>query len=183
MPVIERLPPTTALIVVDVQAGTLPNARSVAADDLIPRISQLIDAFRRSDRIVNFVVSSGTTAGATEHGPGGRVWPEGFADLAPGIENRDDEPVYSRAGWSAFAGTPLARDFGMQQITDVVIVGLATTFGVESTARAAADLGFNAVIVVDAVSDPDPEGHERSVTRVFPTLGRTATTHELVGAL
>lgn len=183
MPVIERLPPTTALIVVDVQTGTLPNARTVPVDDLLPRVKQLIDAFRRSDRDVSFVVSSGTAAGATEYGPGGRVWPEGFADLAPGIENRDDEPVYPRAGWSAFAGTPLARDISMQQITDVVVVGLATTFGVESTARAAADLGFNVTVVVDAVSDPDPAGHERSVTRVFPALGRVTTTQDLVRAL
>ncbi len=91
--------------------------------------------------------------------------------------------MHPRAGWSAFAGTPLIQDLMARQITDVVIVGLATTFGVESTARAAADLGFSVVVVSDAVSDPDPAGHERSLTRVIPALGRVRTTTEVVAAL
>lgn len=182
MPNIE-LPTTTALVVVDVQAGTLANARAVSADDVVSHVGSLVEAFRGSGRPVAFVVTTGTAPGVTEYGPGGRVWPEGFADLAPGIENRGDEPVHPRAGWSAFAGTSLLQDLTARQITDVVIAGLATTFGVESTARAAADLGFSVVVVSDAVSDPDPAGHERSLTRVIPALGRVRTATEVVAAL
>ncbi|MGJ0389222.1 isochorismatase family protein [Microbacterium sp. CGR1] len=182
MPKIE-LPSTTALVVVDVQAGTLPNARAVSAEDLVSHVGSLVEAFRDSDRLVAFVVSTGTAVGATEYGPGGRVWPEGFAELAPGIANREGESVHPRAGWSAFAGTSLLEELTARQITDVVVAGLATTFGVESTARAAADLGLSVVVVSDAVSDPDPSGHERSLTRVFPALGRVRTTSEVLAAL
>ncbi|GAA1246520.1 nicotinamidase-related amidase [Microbacterium phyllosphaerae] len=182
MPNIE-FPSTTALVVVDVQAGTLPNARAVSAENLVSHVGSLVEAFRGSGRPVAFVVSTGTASGVTDHGPGGRVWPEGFAELAPGIDDRGDEPVHPRAGWSAFAGTSLLDDLTAAQITDIVVVGLATTFGVESTARDAADLGFSVVVVSDAVSDPDPSGHERSLTRVFPALGRVRTTAEVLAAI
>lgn len=182
MPNIE-LPSTTALVVVDVQAGTLPNARAVSAESLVSHVGSLVEAFRGSGRPIAFVVSTGTAPGVTEYGPGGRVWPEGFAELAPGIESRPEDAVQRRAGWSAFAGTSLAEELAAKAITDVVVVGLATTFGVESTARAAADLGFSVVVVSDAVSDPDPSGHERSLTRVFPALGRVRTTSEVLDAL
>lgn len=182
MPNIE-LPSSTALVVVDVQAGTLPNAGAVSAEDLVSHVGSLVETFRGSDRLVTFVVSTGTAPGMTEHGPGGRVWPDGFADLAPGLDSRAAEIVHPRAGWSAFAGTSLAEELAAKAITDIVIVGLATTFGVESTARAAADLGFSVVVVSDAVSDPDHSGHERSLTRVFPALGRVRTTAEVLAAL
>lgn len=87
-----------------------------------------------------------------------------------------------RAGWSAFASTDLEARLRETSTREVIIVGLATTYGVESTARAAADLGFDVIVVADAVSDPDPVGHERTLTRVLPALGRVATTQDILNA-
>jgi nicotinamidase-related amidase len=136
MPIIE-LAPTAALVVVDVQAGTLPNARTVPADLLVDRIRALAEAFRSSGRPVVFVVSTGTPAGRTEYGSGERTWPAGFSDLDARLGRTDVEPLLSRAGWSAFAGTDLTNALHDRGAREIVIVGLATTFGVESTARAA----------------------------------------------
>lgn len=172
-----------ALVVVDIQAGTLPNARSVGADDLLDRSGRIADAFRARSRPIWFVLSTGTAAGTTEYGPGGRVWPDGFAAFDPRLESTSDEVVLTRAGWSAFAGTDLSTSLSDAGIREVVIIGLATTFGVESTARAASDLGFDVIVVADAVSDPDPVGHERSLTRVIPALGRVMSTQQVVEAL
>lgn len=172
-----------ALVVVDVQGGTIPNARAIPEAPLIERIVELLASFRGAGRPVSFVVSTGSAPGATDFGPGGRVWPDGFADLDDRLARQAAEPLRQRVGWSAFAGTDLQADLERAAVREVVIVGLATTFGVESTARAAADLGFDVVVVSDAVSDPDPQAHDRSLTRVLPALGRVATAAEVAAAL
>jgi nicotinamidase-related amidase len=180
---LDALSPTAALIVVDVQAGTLPNARAVAADDLVPRVAALVDAFHASSRPVVFVASTGTPAGRTEYGDGARIWPDGFAELDARLDRRDGDPLVERAGWSAFAGSDLATLLADRDAHEVVLVGIATTYGVESTARDAYDRDLDVIVVADAVSDPDPAGHERTLTRVVPALGRVATSDELLAAL
>jgi nicotinamidase-related amidase len=65
-------------------------------------------------------------------------------------------------------------------VTQVVLAGVSTSSGVESTARSAADHGYHVVLATDAVGDPDAAAHRHSVERVFPKLGETATTAEIV---
>ncbi len=68
-------------------------------------------------------------------------------------------------------------------MTQVVLVGLATTFGIESTARAAYDLGYNVVVAADAISDPRPDAHEHSLANVFPAAAEISTAEDLLRAL
>jgi nicotinamidase-related amidase len=68
-------------------------------------------------------------------------------------------------------------------VTQVVIAGVATSAGVESTARHAHELGFNVVLPVDAMTDMSPDAHHNSITRIFPRIGETGTTEEIVGLL
>lgn len=171
---------TSALIVVDVQAGTLANAKTVTSDVLIERITLVADWFREAARPVFFVVTTGTPPGGTAYGPGGRIWPEGFDALAPGLARRPDEPLLSRRGWSAFAETGIDEALRSRAVTDVVITGIATSFGVESTARAAYDLGYSVSVVVDAVADPSETAHARFVDGILPALGRAVRTDDLL---
>jgi nicotinamidase-related amidase len=64
-----------------------------------------------------------------------------------------------------------------------VIVGVSTSAGVESTARHAYGLGFNVVLAVDAMTDMNPDAHGHSVARIFPRLGETGTTREILDLL
>jgi len=68
-------------------------------------------------------------------------------------------------------------------VTQVVIVGVATSAGVESTARQAHELGFNVVLAIDAMTDLNPDAHANSLTRIFPKLGETGTTQEIIDRL
>ncbi|MET0860021.1 MAG: isochorismatase family protein, partial [Microbacterium sp.] len=68
-------------------------------------------------------------------------------------------------------------------VTQVVLAGVATSFGVESTARGAYDLGYNVVVATDAITDLRMESHDASVTRVFPVLALTGSTAEIIAAL
>ena len=80
---------------------------------------------------------------------------------------------------SAFHDTgldTLLRDLG---VTQVVLAGISTSSGVESTARSASDHGYHVVLATDAMTDPDADAHRHSVERIFPKLGETATTAEI----
>jgi nicotinamidase-related amidase len=68
-------------------------------------------------------------------------------------------------------------------VTQVVIAGVATSIGVESTARQAHEFGFNVTLAVDAMTDRSADAHENSITRIFPRLGETGTTAEILALL
>jgi nicotinamidase-related amidase len=68
-------------------------------------------------------------------------------------------------------------------VTQVVIAGVATSAGVESTARQAHELGFNVTLAVDAMTDMNSDAHINSVTQIFPRLGETGTTRDVIDLL
>jgi nicotinamidase-related amidase len=68
-------------------------------------------------------------------------------------------------------------------VTQIVLAGIATSIGVESTARSAYDLGYNVALVVDAMTDRDPETHRNSVEKIFPRLGEAAKTEDVLKLL
>lgn len=68
-------------------------------------------------------------------------------------------------------------------VTQVVLAGVATSIGVESTAREAYALGFNVTLAIDAMTDMSADAHANSVSRIFPRLGETGTTQEIIALL
>ncbi|MEV7692256.1 isochorismatase family cysteine hydrolase [Microbacterium sp. NPDC089189] len=172
----------TALLVVDLQAVTLSNARTLPADELIAAVSSLLAAFRGWGLPVWHAVSTGTPGGRTSYSTGSRVWDDAQAAVVPHVAPLEGEPIVRRAAWSAFAGTDLARRLRDAGVETLVIVGLATPFGIESTARSAYDLGFSVIVPSDAVAGPDPVAHEATLARTIPLLGRTTTVAALLAA-
>ena len=65
----------------------------------------------------------------------------------------------------------------------VVVVGMSTSIGVESTARHARELGYSVTLVTDAMTDTNLEAHNNSIEIIFPRLGETCTTSELTALL
>ena len=68
-------------------------------------------------------------------------------------------------------------------VTQIVLTGVATSVGVESTARAAYDHGYHVVLATDAMTDLTAEAHANSIERIFPRLGQTATSEEVLDLL
>ena len=83
----------------------------------------------------------------------------------------------------AFANTGLDAHLRALEVTQVVIVGVATSNGVEVTARQAYELGFNVSLATDAMADLQADAHAYSVTRVFPRIGETGTTQDIIDLL
>ncbi|GLY29615.1 isochorismatase family cysteine hydrolase [Kineosporia sp. NBRC 101731] len=172
-----------ALIVVDLQQGTLAQNLTTPAEQILTHAATLVDAFRAGGRPVVLVTAHSMPAGLNEYGGGPRQMPEGWDTPAPQIAQQPGDIVISKSAWSAFTGTDLHRRLTDLGVTQTVIIGLATSFGVESTARTAYDLGYDVVIASDAVADLSQEAHHSSLTRVFPVLAQIGTTREITGLI
>ena len=99
------------------------------------------------------------------------------------MEEHASDHIVSKQRWGAFNGTSLDDYLRRRGVTQVVLTGVATRSGVESTARSAYDLGYNVVLVVDAMTDRNVDAHRHSVEKVFPRLGETDTTDNVLKAI
>lgn len=180
------LDPHTALVVIDLQKGivSLPTAHD--ADAVVQRSAALAEAFRAAGQPVVLVNVTGGAPGRTDQQQSGQARPEPAADWAELVDELGVQPedhLVTKQTFGAFTGTSLERYLRERGVTQVVLTGISTSVGVESTARFAHELGFNVVLVTDAMTDRSAESHDHSVGSVFPRLGETTTTQEVLDAL
>lgn len=173
----------TALIVIDLQKGIVALPTAHPTDEVIRRASALADAFRRHGLPVVLVNVAGGAPGRTEQSRSGGQRPAGWADLVPELHQQPQDITVTKRTWGAFMHTDLEQHLKELGVTQVVITGVATSMGVESTARQAYEHGFNVTLAVDAMTDMSPDAHTNSITRIFPRLGETGTTREIIDLL
>jgi nicotinamidase-related amidase len=178
------LDPTTALIVVDLQRGVvgLP-AAAHPMETVIANSAALADAFRGHGLPVVLVNVAGAPSGRTERPAAGGTRPEGWDVLIDELGQQPTDHLVTKHTRGAFTGTDLEQYLNDNGVTQVVITGVATGSGVESTARHAHELGFNVTLATDAMTDMSADVHENSVTRIFPGIGETGTTAEILSLL
>jgi nicotinamidase-related amidase len=177
------LDPQTALIVVDLQKGLrdIPSLHPIAG--VIDRSCQLIEAFRKQKLPVVLVNVTGTAPGRTEEHRRHRELPADFSELIPELHQQPDDILITKRTWGAFANTDLEAQLKAKSVAQVVVTGVATGTGVEATARQAYEAGFNVTLPVDAMTDTRPEAHAYSLSHVFPRLGETGSTHDILNLL
>lgn len=107
--------------------------------------------------------------------------PAGWSDLVPGLEADGDIRITKRQ-WGAFHGTELDLQLRRRGIRTVVIGGVATNFGVESTARQAYEHGYAVVLLEDACASVSAAMHEFSFAHIAPRIALTTTTDALIAA-
>jgi nicotinamidase-related amidase len=177
------LDPNTALIVIDLQKGIV--ARETApypSADVVAKSARLIQAFRKHRLPVVLVHVVGGAPGRNEQ-PKPPAPASDWVDLVPELDRQPGDHVVAKKTWGAFAHTDLEEHLRAQGVSQVVVVGIATAIGVESTARQAYEAGFNVTLAIDAMTDLKAETHQNSVERIFPRLGETGTTDEVIGLL
>jgi nicotinamidase-related amidase len=153
------------------------------ADEMVGRAARLADAFRRHGLPVVLVNVAGVAPGRTEQARPAGAFPDGWTDLVPELTPQPQDHRVTKRTWGAFTGTNLLDLLRREGITQVVIAGIATSAGVESTARQAHEFGFNVTLATDAMTDRCAEAHDNSVGRVFPRLGETAATDAILALL
>lgn len=173
----------TALIVVDLQQGIIGSQLIHSIAEVIDRSVSLSAAFRRNELPVALVNVAGGAPGRTEQPRRHQTFPEGWTDLIPELDPQPNDILVTKRTWGAFASTDLETRLKQKGITQVVITGVATGTGVESTARQAYEAGFNVTLAIDAMTDMRPEAHEYSIRHVFPRLGETGSTQDVLDLL
>ncbi|MFI7385358.1 hydrolase [Streptomyces sp. NPDC049813] len=189
MPV-TTLDPRSALVVVDLQNGIMgiPGAPYRTAD-VVERTARLATAFRAHGlpvvpvRVSHHADGSDTVPGRTETPRGAAARPAGWDEIVDALAGHPEDIVVTKRNWSAFYGTDLDLQLRRRGVTQTVLTGVATSIGVESTARAAHEHGYHVTLATDAMTDLDAEGHRGSVERIFPRLGETGTTEDVLALL
>jgi nicotinamidase-related amidase len=177
------LDPVTALIVVDLQAGIVGAPFIHPIGGIVERTSTLIDAFRRHGLPIVLVNVDGVAPGRTERPRHTASFSDGWTDLIPELDQQPGDIVVTKRTWGAFASTDLEVRLRVRDVTQIVVAGVATGTGVESTARQAYEHGFNVTLAIDAMTDLRPEAHGYSIANVFPRLGETGSTQAIVDLL
>ena len=173
----------TALILIDLQKGivSLPTAHSTA--DVIKHAGALAEAFRSHHLPVVLVNVAGGAPGRTEQPRRGGDFPADWTDIVPELNQKPQDHTVTKRTWGAFTKTDLEQHLKALGVTQVVIAGVSTSVGAESTAREAYALGFNVTLATDAMTDMNADAHHNSITRIFPKLGETGTTQEIIDLL
>lgn len=180
---ISALDPKTALIVVDLQKGvvSLPTAHPIG--EIVERAAALAAAFRASGLPVVLVNVDGAPAGRTDLVRRPAERPAGWMDLIPELNRQPEDHTVTKRTWGAFTNTDLDDHLRKLGVTQVVLAGVATSLGVESTARHAHERGFNVTLAIDAMTDMSADAHSNSIQRIFPRLGESATAQQIIDRL
>jgi nicotinamidase-related amidase len=175
-----KLDSAAALVAIDLQKGIVSLPTVHPASELIGRTAQLARTFRERGLPVVLVNVTGRAPGRTDAGAPKFSFPADWSELVPELLQHPEDHVVSKQRWGAFIGTSLDEYLRQRGVTQVFLTGVATSAGVESTARSAYDHGYNVVLVVDAMTDRSEEGHRHCVEKIFPRLGETETTDNVL---
>ncbi len=177
------LDPKPAFVAIDLQKGivSMPTVHPIA--DVVQRAASLAAAFRRRGLPVVLVNVAGGAPGRTEAGFSPRALPPDWTEIVEELQPQPGDLRITKMRWGAFTETTLDADLRALGVTQIVLAGVSTSIGVESTARAAYELGYHVVLATDAMTDRDSDAHDGSVQRIFPRLGERATTAEILAML
>lgn len=183
-------PAITALVLIDLQQSNV--ARELAphsSQQVVAHSAQLAEAMRQRGGTVVYVrvlikellpLSADVALSRPASAP---PLPENATDLVPEAGCQESDIVIAKRQWGAFQGTDLEQQLRRRGITTLVLAGIATNFGIESTARAATDLGYAVVFAEDAMSSLRADLHEFSIKNIFPFMGKVRSTADLISSL
>ncbi len=184
-------PATTALVLIDLQKGIVSrDTKPHTAAEVIAGARQLASRFREVGAAV-VLVHVGFSADdrdrlkppADAAPPVTLPIPAEFSELVADLGQQPGDIDILKKQWGAFYGTELDLQLRRRGIRTIVMGGIATNFGVESTARDAWERSYELVFVEDAMASFTEEAHRFAVSTIFPRLGRIRSTADVLAAL
>lgn len=180
-------PQSTAVVLIDLQHGIL--ARDLAphpAAHVVSNAARLTAAWRAAGATIVYVrVALGEIHTHAVDRPRARPdsFPPNACDILPEAGMREGDFLVTKRQWGAFHATELDQILRRRGIRTIILGGVATNIGVETTARAAHDLGYDIVFAEDATSTLTADMHRFAFEQMFPTMGRVRSTDQLLAAL
>jgi nicotinamidase-related amidase len=183
-------PRTTALVLIDLQRGIVSRQtgpRSPA--QVVEQARRLAGRFRETGATVVLVRVAYAADGRdrltqrVDAAPWSASVPPDFSELVPELGQQPGDVVVTKRQWGAFYGTELDLVLRRRGVRTIVLGGISTNFGVESTARDAWERSYELVFAEDAMAAMAAEAHQFAVQTIFPRLGRVRSTAEIVAAL
>jgi nicotinamidase-related amidase len=193
----------TALILIDLQKGIVERQLApYSGDDVVARSSKLAESLRSAGGSVVYVhvlvsevlklQSDASTQQQSNNPPKDeelvseedkKKQQDQASQLVDSAGRQDGDAVVTKRQWDAFYATELDQLLRRRDVKTVILGGIATNFGVESTARSAQSRGYNVVFAHDAMTSMNEELHKFAVEKVFPLIGRVRSSDEISGAL
>lgn len=183
--------PKTALVVIDLQKGIAGRpTKPYEASAIVKNAAAMADAFRKNEMPVFLVrvTPSPDKKDAlrpiadiqmTWNQPSSSDW----ADIVPELGPKQGDFIITKHQWGAFYGTELDLQLRRRGITTIVLCGISTNIGVESTARFAYEYGYEQIFAEDAMSAMSAEEHSFTVSKIFPRIGRVRKTEKILASL
>ncbi|HUN66618.1 MAG TPA: hydrolase [Bacteroidota bacterium] len=182
---------STALVVIDLQKGIagMP-VEPHPAGEVVRNAALLAQTCRRHEMPVVLVRVTPSADGKDMLRPEAdntmqAVFPRpaDWADIVPELGPRPGDIVITKRQWGAFHGTELDLQLRRRQIQTILLCGISTNIGVESTARFAFEYGYQQIFAEDACSARSAAEHEHTMKTTFPRIGRIRATADILGAL
>jgi len=178
----------TALVLIDLQKGItqLPLANPI--NGIIENAAKLVAAFRKAGLpIVPVNVNSvgrPWTQLRKDANPLQRLnFTDDWFDIVPEIKTEPQDIFITKHTWGAFFVTALHEELQKRKVTGIVLAGVATSIGVEGTARHASERGYNITFAKDAMTDMFADAHEHSLKYIFPRIGEVDDTDKIIEVL
>ncbi|WP_394532385.1 isochorismatase family protein [Priestia aryabhattai] len=172
----------TALVLIDLQKGIVP----IGGDEIVEKSVQLVNRFREQNGFISFVrvdFQDGKDAltPETDQKPSApQERPTDWAEFDPRLNVQETDYIVTKRQWGAFFGTDLDLQLRRRGIDTIVLCGIATNIGVESTAREAFQYGYNQIFITDAMATFTKEEHEATLSYIFPKIGKLRTTQQFL---
>lgn len=180
----------TALVIIDLQKGIAGREgfAPYSAQEVLAKNKELVTSLKNTGALIVFVHVKnygGETLKPKTDNPAvaqGRI-PADFADfvMPEAYEKEYNNVIHvAKHNWGAFYGTDLDVQLRRRGIDEILLTGIATTIGCDTTAREAFQHGYQVIAIEDAMTDFNGQLHQGIVEGIFPRLGRVRSTQEVL---
>ncbi|MDV5977592.1 UNVERIFIED_CONTAM: isochorismatase family protein [Streptococcus canis] len=179
----------TALVLIDLQKGILDMPMAPHSQETITSNAQkLVERFRQEGAFIAFVRVK-FHDGKDKLNPNAMVQLPGkkpeaaFSDFDDKLGVTETDYVINKRGFSAFFGTDLDLQLRRRGIDTIVLGGISTHAGVDTTARDAYQYGYDQYFLTDMMGAANAALHDFPIKNLFPLMGQTMTTQDFLDTL
>jgi nicotinamidase-related amidase len=183
---VTALDPATSLVLIDLQKGITQRATVHPMTQILANAAKLVEAFRKA-RLPIVIVTVNPAAGGPKPPirrdaqlPSSTTPTADWLEVVPEIKTAPEDIFITKHTWGAFYDTPLHEELQKRKVTGIVLGGVATSIGVEGTARGAAERNYNIAFAADAMTDLSASAHEHSINIIFPRIGEVDVTERII---